>query len=81
MQNKRSPQKMTQGYFKEHRSQLEMPPAGQLWDNSTIKSTITSIIKFLQLSQKILLMASPPTLIQGPVKFHSMHSAVIINLL
>ena len=52
MQNKRSPQTMTQGYLEEHKSQLEMPPAGQLWDNSTIKSTITSIIKFLQLSQK-----------------------------
>lgn len=30
MQNKRSPQKMTQGYLEEHRSQPEMPPAGQL---------------------------------------------------
>lgn len=30
MQNKRSPQTMTQGYLEEHKSQLEMPPAGQL---------------------------------------------------
>ena len=28
MQNKQSLQKMTQGYSKEQRSQLEMPPAG-----------------------------------------------------
>ena len=30
MQNKQSLQKMTQGYSKEQRSQLEMPSAGQL---------------------------------------------------